>query len=137
MMGASDGFNEVKTDVTSPLFPTQEELLYKIVRRLWRDSEVNFSRNRNYEAYGDATVQRAMRIARRLKSVEADILRCLADQSSSAEATRHDDGTIHVHMDFGGGSTRHSILTTQEWGMLIEHDTIRVRFEHIDAHSVA
>ena len=109
--------------MTTP-FLTQDALLYKIVRRLWRQDHINFSRNRNYEAYDDATVQRAMRIARHLKSVEQDILKVMQTPMASLRVAQDEEGMVHFLMDFQQQGRRHSILNDIEWRMLLEHDQI-------------
>lgn len=109
--------------MTTP-FLTQDALLYKIVRRLWRQEHINFSRNRNYEAYDDATVQRAMRIARHLKSVEQDILKVIHTPLATLNVTQDEEGMVHFMMDFQQQGRRHSILNDTEWRMLLEHEQI-------------
>ena len=48
---------------------------YTIVQTLLRHGEAGFSRNKNFEAYREPEVQRAVKIFRHLRSVRNDLLR--------------------------------------------------------------
>jgi hypothetical protein len=59
-------------DRVSPLFMT--ELLYKAVERILTEGD-RFSRNKNFDAFEDATMHRALKIVKHLRSLRADLLR--------------------------------------------------------------
>jgi len=100
------------------------DLIYRIVRRLLRDREVSFSRNRNFDAYEDAMVKRAARIARHLESVERDLL-AVGAGAASLRAIEEDDGEVRVHLHVHGGKMRRmSVLRPEEWALLLERDEI-------------
>lgn len=100
------------------------DLLYRIVRRLLRDREVSFSRNRNFDAYEDTMVQRAARIARHLESVERDLL-AIGDGGATLRALEEEDGEVRVHLHVQGGKMRRmSVLRPEEWALLLERDEL-------------
>ncbi|MEZ4460668.1 MAG: hypothetical protein R3E66_13260 [bacterium] len=107
------------------------DLTYKIVRRLLRDREVDFSRNRNFEAYEDPNVKRALRIARHLQSVERDLL--AADgEDVTLQAVEQDDAQVVVRLAYRSGNGRRvSFLTPQEWQLLLESERIRAVLERL------
>lgn len=107
------------------------DLTYKIVRRLLRDREVDFSRNRNFEAYEDPLVQRALRIARHLQSVERDLLAAEGDDVR-LEAVEENAGEVVVRLSYRSGhGKRVSYLTAGEWNLLLESDPLRTLLERL------
>lgn len=101
------------------------DLTYKIVRRLFRDDEVKFSRNQNFEAFEDPQVKRAARIWRHLSSVEDDLLAAHPAGDVRLEAVEREGGRIVVRLTFkGGGGKRVSYLTRPEWALLLENDRV-------------
>jgi hypothetical protein len=99
------------------------DLTFKIVRRLLRDDEVGFSRNRNFEAYEDPKVKRAVRIYRHLSSVEDDLLE--VGGGVDLEAVERDEGRVVIKLSFAEGSGRRvSFLTPREWGLLLENERV-------------
>ena len=95
------------------------DLTYKIVRRLLRDREVDFSRNRNFEAYEDDRVKRALKIARHLQSVERDIL--ANSVGVILQAVDREDGRVVVRLAYASGNgKRVSYLSEGEWLLLLE-----------------
>jgi len=100
------------------------DLLYKIVRRLLRDDDVDFSRNRNYEAYDDPMVRRAVRIYRHLRSVEKDLL-AAEDGDVELTALERSGSRIVVRLALeSGDGRRESFLEQREWDMLLESDRV-------------
>lgn len=100
------------------------DLTHKIVRRLLRDDDVSFSRNKNFEAHEDAMVKRAVRIYRHLRSIEDDLL---AAESGAVEleAVHLDDPQVTVRLSYpSSGAQRESFLTAQEWDLLLESDRV-------------
>lgn len=101
------------------------DLTHKIVRRLLRDDEVGFSRNKNFEAYEDPRVKRAMRIFRHLRSVEQDLLEVEPGGGVELDAVERDEGKIVVRLTFAdGGGHRVSFLSPSEWSLLLENDRV-------------
>ncbi len=97
------------------------DLTHQIVRRLLRDDEVQFSRNRNFEAYEDPQVQRAMRIYRHLQSLEDDLLGLESDGRVSLEAVERDEEEVAVRLIFEEAKGRRiSYLKAKEWELLLE-----------------
>lgn len=98
-----------------------DEIVYKIVRRMFRDEGAEFSRNRNFSAYEDPMVQRARRIFRHLASVEAELEGEL-DEGTSLESVVVDGDRIEIHLRFErAGARRTSILNHREWALLLEN----------------
>lgn len=104
------------------------ELTYKIVRRLLRDQEVGFSRNKNYEAYEDTRVQRAVRIFRHLRSVENDLLKIAPgdpDSQVELDALERDKQRVVIRLVFAdAGGRRASFLSSAHWELLLENDRV-------------
>lgn len=100
------------------------DLTYKIVRRLLRDDEVSFSRNKNFEAHEDPIVKRAVRIYRHLRSVEDDLLSA-DDGDVELQAVEREAERVTVRLSFPtGGGRRASFLSEQEWDLLTESDRV-------------
>ncbi|MBA2662320.1 MAG: hypothetical protein H0U74_08490 [Bradymonadaceae bacterium] len=102
------------------------DLTYKIVRRLLRDDDVKFSRNRNFEAFEDARVKRAVRIYRHLRSLERDLL-ALHDTSGAVrlEAVDCEGDQMTVRLTFAERrGLRVSYLTRREWLLLLENERV-------------
>jgi hypothetical protein len=100
-------------------------LTHKIVRRLLRDDEVNFSRNQNFEAYQDPKVKRAVRIFRHLRSVEEDLLEVEPQGDVELDAVEREEGRVVVRLAFAdGGGRRISYLTPAEWSLLLENERV-------------
>src|SRR5690554_6104258 len=99
------------------------DLTYKIVRRLLRDREVDFSRNKNFEAYEDEKVKRALRIARHLQSIETDILS--SENNVRLDALAKEDGRVVVKLSYASGNGRRiSYLSEGEWLLLLESSKV-------------
>ncbi len=95
------------------------DLTYMIVRRLLRDDDVGFSRNKNYDAYDDPKVQRAARIYRILRSLERELLEVTPAQLSLGIAP----GALTIHIQ----TTEHrreSVVTPPEWELLVESQEV-------------
>lgn len=100
------------------------DLKYKIVRRLLRDDDVDFSRNRNFEAYEDPMVKRAVRIYRHLRSVEADLLAAGEGPIELKAVEESGDGVV-VRLTYPAGrGHRESYLTQREWRLLLESERV-------------
>lgn len=100
------------------------DLTHKIFRRLLRDDDVGFSRNKNFDAYEDPMVKRAFRIYRHLRSIERDLL--AADEGLvDIEAVHRDGSRVTVRLSFPAqGGKRHSYLTSKEWDLLVESERV-------------
>ena len=106
------------------------DLTYKIVRRLLRDNDVEFSRNKNFDAYDDPTVQRAVRIYRHLHSVEEDLLELgpggdalLAEVDRRHQPDRED--RFVLELTFADSETRRvCFLSPRDWALLLENDRV-------------
>jgi len=101
-------------------------LTYKIVRRLFRDDDVSFSRNKNFEAYDDPMVRRAVRLYHHLESVERDLLSLASGGAASLEGVeRHDDRMV-VRLQFHDEEARRvSFLSMTDWQLLLENPDVR------------
>lgn len=101
------------------------DLTYRIVRRLLRDDEVQFSRNKNFEAYEDSRVKRAMRLYRHLQSLEDDLLALEGENSVSLEGVERTEGQITVRLVFSEQKGRRiSYLKPREWKLLLENTEV-------------
>ena len=101
------------------------DLTYRIVRRLLRDDEVQFSRNRNFEAYEDPQVKRAMRLYRHLRSLEEDLLALGEDDSVDLETVERSEDKVTVKLVFSEQKGRRiSYLDPREWELLLESDEV-------------
>ncbi len=102
------------------------DLVFKIVRRLLRDDEVEFSRNKNFEAFEDPRVKRALRIFKHLRSVENDLLQA-AEGDVSLEAVERTEGDVVVRLSYEGAgkSKRTSFLSESEWLLLLESERVQ------------
>lgn len=101
------------------------DLTYRIVRRLLRDDDVQFSRNRNFEAYEDERVKRAFRLFRHLRSLEEDLLKLGEEQGIYLEAVERDGEAVTVRLVFKEGSGRRvSYLNAPEWQLLLENERV-------------
>lgn len=101
------------------------DLTYRIVRRLLRDDDVQFSRNRNYEAYEDPQVKRAMRLYRHLRSLEEDLLALGEDESVDLETVERTEDKVTVKLVFSEQKGRRiSYLKPREWELLLENERI-------------
>lgn len=99
-------------------------LTHKIVRRLLRDDDVSFSRNKNFEAHEDAIVRRAVRLYRHLRSIEADLLAAGLGEVR-LEAVEHGASRVTVRLRYpASGGRRESYLSEQEWDLLMESSRI-------------
>lgn len=102
------------------------DLTYKIVRRLLRDDDVAFSRNRNFEAFEDPKVKRALRLYRHLRSLERDLLRLGEGGTAQLEAVETQGESVTVRLSFcGPGAIRTSYLSAREWALLLENEAVR------------
>ena len=101
------------------------DLTYRILRRLLRDDDVGFSRNRNFEAYEDPRVKRAMRLYRHLRSLEADLLELDDPQKVSLEAVERQQDQVTVRLVFAEQKGRRiSYLAPREWELLLESQEV-------------
>lgn len=101
------------------------DLTHKIVRRLLRDRDVEFSRNQNFDAYEDPRVKRAMRIFRHLQSVERDLLALGERGRVELDALERTEEQVVVRLAFSGsGGRRTSFLSPAEWELLLENDRV-------------
>ena len=101
------------------------DLTYKIVRRLLRDRDVAFSRNKNFDAYDDKAVRRAVRIYRHLRSVELDLL-AADDGAVQIDSVEQSAGRIVVKLSFPRSKgRRESYLTDEEWKLLVESEQVK------------
>lgn len=116
------------------------DLTYRIVRRLLRDDDVKFSRNRNFEAYEDPQVQRAFRLYRHLRSLEADLLALADGEGAELEAVEQDDDQVVVRLAFRERKGRRiSYLKPKEWQLLLENqrvcDILRALLDRADGRT--
>ena len=101
------------------------DLTYRIVRRLLRDDDVQFSRNRNFDAYEDAQVKRAMRLYRHLQSLEDDLLEVDTADSVDLETVERNQGKVTVRLVFAERKGRRiSYLEPREWELLLENERV-------------
>ena len=107
------------------------KLTYQIVRRLLRDKDAKLSRNRNFAAYEDPTVQHAARIFRHLRSVEQDLLRLEPGQVRLSGARREGE-MLELELELDDGKVRRtSVLSAMEWGLLLENSAVSERLEQL------
>lgn len=100
------------------------DLTHKIVRRLLRDDDVEFSRNKNFDAYEDPMVKRALRIYRHLRSVEDDLL-AAEGGDVTLEAVEREDEQVVVRLSYPAGNARRdSFVTEEEWELLLESERV-------------
>jgi len=102
------------------------DLKYKIVRRLLRDDEVSFSRNKNFDAYEDPTVKEALRTYHHLESVESDLLELgLGGDVLLETVNRESDERLAIKLIFADSDARRvSFLGPEEWRLLLENDRV-------------
>lgn len=105
------------------------DLIYKIVRRLRRDDDVNFSRNKNFDAYDDPTVQQAVRLHHHLASVEQDLRSLVPANRVTLEAVEREGGRqLKLHFQEVDGQ-RISYLNPKDWVLLREDAELRPLLE--------
>lgn len=109
------------------------DLTYRIVRRLFRDDEVGFSRNKNFDAYEDPTVERAVRIYHHLESIEEDLLELAPGGDVILEAVdEEDEDRLVVKLTFGDRDARRvSYLSRKDWRLLLENDRVSAILEDL------
>lgn len=96
------------------------DLTHKIVRRLLRDDDVSFSRNKNFAAHEDVMVKRAVRLYRHLRSIERDLL-AADDGETSLEAVIRAGDLVTVRLSYpSNGGHRESYLSAAEWELLLD-----------------
>ncbi len=101
------------------------DLTYRIVRRLLRDDDVQFSRNRNFEAYEDPQVKRAMRLYRHLRSLEEDLLALGEGDKVDLETVERREDQVTVKLVFSEQKGRRiSYLDPREWELLLENERV-------------
>lgn len=102
------------------------DLKHKIVRRLLRDDEVSFSRNKNFDAYEDPAVQEALRIYHHLESVESDLLELGPGGDVLLETVDREAGErLAIKLTFADSDARRvSFLGPDEWRLLLENDRV-------------
>lgn len=113
------------------------DLTHRIVRRLLRDDDVQFSRNKNFEAYEDPQVKRAMRLYRHLQSLEDDLLDLDESDRARLEAVERREDQVTVRLVFAEKKGRRiSYLKPREWELLLENqrvsDILRQLLEEAD-----
>jgi hypothetical protein len=98
---------------------------YTIVQTLLRHGEEGFSRNKNFEAYKEPEVQRAVRIFRHLRSVRDDLLR-VGDGVTLEALGERPDGALTLRLTFDGGAAgrRMTVLDPMEWELLLEDERL-------------
>ncbi len=97
---------------------------YTLVQLLLRDGEQGFSRNKNFEAYQEPHVRRAVKIFRFLRSVRHDLLRVGDGVTLEGVRERH-DGALELRLTFDDGvSRRMSVLGALEWELLLEDERL-------------
>lgn len=101
------------------------DLTYKIVRRLFRDKDVSFSRNQNFAAYDDPVVRKAVRIYKHLRSVEEELL-SEDNDDMTVESIEKNGEEIVIKLSFENGR-RESFLNTIEWKLLVENRSVKDR----------
>lgn len=112
------------------------DLTYRIVRRLLRDDEVQFSRNRNFEAYEDRRVKRAMRLFRHLRSLEEDLLRLEGEKGVHLEAVEREGEAVTVRLVFDEREGRRiSYLKEPEWRLLLENQRVSAILRELMANA--
>jgi hypothetical protein len=112
------------------------DLTYKIVRRLFRDDDVNFSRNKNFEAYDDPMVRRAVRLYHHLESVERDLLSLASGGSASLEGVERRDDRMVVRLKFHDEEARRvSFLSMTDWRLLLENPEVRSILDELIAET--
>jgi len=100
------------------------DLVYKVVQRLLRDDDVGFSRNRNFDAYEDATIRHAAKIFRHLKSVEDNLLSA-PEGEVAIDAVEHQSSKIVIRLTFtASNATRISYLNAREWKLLLANGRV-------------
>ena len=101
------------------------DLTHRIVRRLLRDDDVQFSRNKNFEAYEDPQVKRAMRLYRHLQSLEDDLLDLDESERARLEAVERREDQVTVRLVFAEKKGRRiSYLKPREWELLLENERV-------------
>jgi len=102
------------------------DLKHKIVRRLLRDDEVAFSRNKNFDAYEDPAVRDAVRIYHHLESVESDLLELGPGGDVLLQTVDRESGDrLAVKLTFADSDARRvSFLEPEEWRLLLESDRV-------------
>ncbi len=98
---------------------------YTIVQTLLLHGEGGFSRNKNFEAYREPEVQRAVRIFRHLRSVRNDLLR-VGDGVTHEGVREGPDGALTLRLTFDGGAAgrRMTVLDPMEWELLLEDERL-------------
>ena len=110
------------------------DLTYRIVRRLFRDDEVGFSRNKNFDAYEDPTVERAVRIYHHLESIEEDLLELAPGGEVILEAVdrQEEEDRLVVKLTFGDRDARRvSYLSRKDWRLLLENDRLSALLQEL------
>ena len=101
------------------------ESIYELVRAFLREGEAAFSRNKNFEAYRDERVQRAVRIFRHLRSVREDLLSVGEGEVRLEGIDDNGDGSVSVRLTWEGAQTRRtSVLSELEWHLLMEDERL-------------
>ncbi|MCA9562946.1 MAG: hypothetical protein KC561_05630 [Myxococcales bacterium] len=106
-----------------------EDLRIKLVRRVLDDPE-RFSRNRNFDAYEDETVQSAVRVGRLLRAVREDLtetedLAAILRPASKGSPSVQDCGPGYILQLTWSGGRRTTFLTEQELSLLLEDEEAR------------
>lgn len=109
------------------------DLTYRIVRRLLRDDDVGFSRNKNFDAYEDRAVKRAVRIYHHLESIEDDLLELAPGGDVVLDTVdRESEDKLAVKLTFADSEARRvSFLTAKEWALLLENDRVSSILEEL------
>lgn len=75
-----------------------QELMYRLVERLLTDRE-SMSRNKNFAAFEEPRMKRAVRIARHLRTLQEDVLQWGPQGCVSA---RRVGQRVHLEVDYAG-----------------------------------
>ena len=98
---------------------TVDDLTHRIVRRLRQDASA-LSRNRNFHTFTDPKAFRALRLARHLRALEADVLRHPSQADSDAD--RVVVRVTYPHLK----ATRTAYLSRHEYDLLLEDPQVSV-----------
>lgn len=118
------------------------DLTYKIVRRLLRDDEVAFSRNKNFDAYDDERVERAVRKYRHLESVEEALLELAPGGDAMLGDLAWNGERVAIEFEYTDDRARRtSFLQPRDWDLLLENDRVgailRGLFDRVDDETEA
>ncbi|MFB6263074.1 MAG: hypothetical protein ABEL76_05535 [Bradymonadaceae bacterium] len=116
------------------------DLTYKIVRRLLRDDDVGFSRNKNFDAYDDERVEQAVRRYHHIESVEHELLELAPGGDAILGNIEWDGDQLAITFEYTDDRARRtSYLNPRDWQLLLENERIDAilndLLEHVDAET--